>query len=66
MSNNKHTKRIQVTFTEKQWQLIQQLEGELGNSDSDIVRSIVISWLTEKSFISTSVKKRMQDTKSIT
>ena len=60
MTENGHTKRIQVTFTEKQWQLIQNLQGELGNSDSDIVRSIVISWLTEKSFISSSVKKRMQ------
>jgi len=59
MSNNKHTKRVQVSFTEKQWKLIQNLQGELGNSDSDVVRSIVISWLTEKSFISTSVKKRM-------
>ncbi len=59
MSNNKHTKRVQVSFTEKQWELIQNLQGELGNSDSDIVRSIVISWLTEKSLISTSVKKRM-------
>ena len=59
MSNNKHTKRVQVSFTEKQWELIQNLQGELGNSDSDIVRSIVISWLTEKSFISTSVKKRI-------
>ncbi len=59
MSNNKHTKRVQVSFTEKQWRLIQNLQGELGNSDSDVVRSIVIAWLTEKSFISTSVKKRM-------
>ena len=59
MSNNKHTKRVQASFTEKQWKLIQNLQGELGNSDSDVVRSIVISWLTEKSFISTSVKKRM-------
>ncbi|CAD6490246.1 MAG: hypothetical protein ANIMEMIM_00134 [Candidatus Argoarchaeum ethanivorans] len=59
MQENRHTKRVQVSFTEKQWDLIQNLQGEMGNSDSDIVRSIIISWLTEKSFISTSVKKRM-------
>ena len=63
MSENKHTKRVQVSFTNKQWELIKSLEGELGNSDSDIVRSIVISWLTEKSFISTTVKKRMEERK---
>jgi hypothetical protein len=60
MSNNKHTKRVQVSFTEKQWELIKNLQGELGNSDSDVVRSIVISWLTEKSFISTSAKNKME------
>jgi len=63
MSENKHTKRVQVSFTTKQWELIKSLEVELGNSDSDIVRSIVISWLTEKSFISTTVKKRMEEKK---
>ena len=60
MSDNKHTKRVQVSFTEKQWELIKNLQGELGNSDSDVVRSIVIAWLTEKSFISTSAKKKME------
>jgi len=60
MSDNKHTKRVQVSFTEKQWQLIQTLQGEMGNSDSDIVRSVVIGWLTEKSFISTSAKKKIE------
>ena len=63
MSENRHTKRVQVSFTNKQWELIKSLEGELGNSDSDIVRSIVVSWLTEKSFISTTVKKRMEKKK---
>ena len=63
MSNNKHTKRVQVSFTNKQWDLIKSLKGELGNSDSDIVRSIVISWLTEKSFISTTIKNRIEKKK---
>ncbi len=60
MSINKHTKRVQVSFTEKQWELIENLYGELGNSDSEVIRSIVIVWLTEKSFISTSAKKKME------
>jgi len=60
MSDNKHNKRVQVSFTGKQWELIKNLQGELGNSDSDIVRSIVVSWLTEKSFISTSAKSKMK------
>lgn len=52
------TKRVQVSFTEKQWELIEKFKGELGESDADIVRSMVIAWLSEKSFISSTVKKR--------
>lgn len=52
------TKRVQVSFTEKQWELLEKFKGELGESDADIVRSIVISWLSEKSFISSTIKKR--------
>ncbi len=52
------TKRVQVSFTEKQWELLEKLKGELGESDADVVRSIVISWLAEKSFISSTIKKR--------
>lgn len=51
-------KRVQVSFTEKQWELLEKFKGELGESDADIVRSIVISWLSEKSFISSTIKKR--------
>jgi len=60
MGDNKHNKRVQVSFTEKQWDLVQTLQGELGNSDSDVVRGIVMAWLTEKSFVSTSAKKKME------
>lgn len=52
------TKRVQVSFTEKQWELLEKLKGELGESDADVVRSIIISWLSEKSFISSTIKKR--------
>jgi hypothetical protein len=52
------TKRVQVSFTEKQWELLEKFKGELGESDADIVRSIVISWLSEKSFICSTIKKR--------
>ena len=51
-------KRVQVSFTEKQWELLEKFKGELGESDADIVRNIAIAWLSEKSFISSTVKKR--------
>ena len=54
------TIRVQVVFTKEQYQLIQKLKGEMGMSDSEVVRNIVIAWLAEKSFISTVLKNRIQ------
>jgi len=52
-------KRIQVTFTKEQWELIEKLKGEMGITDSEIVRNIVMGWLMEKSFISTTLKTKL-------
>ena len=54
-------KRVQVTFTEEQWNLIDNFRGEMGNGDSEIVRNIVLAWLSEKSFISVSVKGKLSE-----
>lgn len=51
-------KRIQVAFTSDQWNLIEKLRGEMGDSDANIIRNIVIAWLSEKSFISSTVKNK--------
>jgi len=50
-------KRIQVTFTEEQWRLLEGLKGLLGNEDAEMVRNIVLAWLAEKSVISTFLKQ---------
>lgn len=52
-------KRVQVTFTKEQWELIEKLKGELGITDSEIIRNITMGWLMEKSFISTSLKEKL-------
>ncbi len=52
-------KRIQVTFTKEQWDLIKKLKGEMGITDSEIVRNIVMGWLMEKSFISSTLKSKL-------
>ena len=54
-------KKIQVSFSDRQLDMIAQLKGEFGDTDSEVVRGIVIAWLAEKSFISTMVKKRITD-----
>jgi len=44
-------KKIQVTFSNGQWNVIEKLKGTIGDTDSEIVRNIVISYLSEKSYI---------------
>lgn len=55
--NRGKTKRVQVTFTEEQWMLIERFRGVMGTEDAEIVRNIVLAWLAEKSLISTLVKE---------
>lgn len=52
-------KRVQVTFTEEQWRLIERFKGVMGLDDAEIVRNIVLAWLSEKSVVATSVKESM-------
>jgi hypothetical protein len=41
-------KRVLVTFTQQQWELVRPLIGRMGRGDADTVRGIVVSWLFEK------------------
>lgn len=58
--NRDRVKRVQVTFTEEQWSLVESFRGIMGNEDAEIVRNIVLAWLAEKSLISEDVKGRMR------
>ncbi|MBF0804573.1 MULTISPECIES: CopG family transcriptional regulator [unclassified Neisseria] len=53
------SKKVQVSFSDKQIILLEHFKGELGETDAEIVRSIVIAWLAEKSFISTMIKQKI-------
>ena len=44
-------KRVMVNFTDRQWELLEKLRGILGNSDSEIVRNIVLMFLSEKGYL---------------
>ena len=49
--------KVQVYFTDEQWALVMRFKNAMGKSDADVVRTIVLAWLSEKSFISSSVKE---------
>ncbi|MEM2179125.1 MAG: ribbon-helix-helix protein, CopG family [Candidatus Aenigmatarchaeota archaeon] len=54
----KDSKKIQIILTKEQYELIQKLRGEMGNSNSEIVRNIVLNWLLENSFITSQIKEK--------
>ena len=51
-------KRVQVTFTEGQWNIIERFRGVMGNDDAEIVRNIVLAWLAEKSIVASTMKEK--------
>jgi|Deesub1362A_J573_1020465.scaffolds.fasta_scaffold01285_6 hypothetical protein len=61
MTQKEKVKRVQVTFTKNQWGLIEKLRGTLGQTDAEIIRNIVLMWLSEKSIVSTTIKKGMEE-----
>jgi Arc/MetJ-type ribon-helix-helix transcriptional regulator len=53
------SKKIQVSFSNEQIKLIHQLKGELGSSESEVIRVIVTCWLAEQGFIRSAVKEKI-------
>jgi hypothetical protein len=45
------SKKVQVTFSNGLWKLINKLRGTIGDNDAEIIKNIVISYLSEKSYI---------------
>ena len=52
-------RRVQVTFTEAQWALIESLRGIMGDNDATVVRNMCMAWLAEKSLLTTVAKERL-------
>lgn len=54
----KTSKQVPVKFTDEQLQIIDALVGPMGGTRADVVRGIVISWLSEKSIMSNLIKEK--------
>ncbi len=53
-------KKVQVKFSDGQWKLIEKLRGTIGDTDSEVIRNIVISYLSEKSYIKEEVSQKTE------
>ena len=56
---------MQVAFTEQQWKMISSLKGTIGDTDAEIVRNLVISWLAEKSLAAEAAKKNIREGREV-
>lgn len=45
-------KKVLVSLPEGIYKLVKELKGKIGESDSEVVRSMVISFLSEKGYLS--------------
>ena len=44
-------KKVLVSLPEGIFKLVRELKGQLGDSDSEVVRTMVISFLSEKGYL---------------
>ena len=54
------SKKIQVSFSDRQIDMINELRGEFGDSESEVVRTIVLIWLSENRLLHASLAKRQK------
>jgi len=59
---HKKVKRVQITFTAEQWNILRRLKGIMGNDDAEVIRNVVLSWLSEKSIIASAIKEILRET----
>ena len=45
------SERILVSFTSEQRKMLKSLNGIMGNTDAEIVRTIVMSWLSQQDYL---------------
>lgn len=49
--------KVFINFTDEQWRLLEKFRGIYGRSDSEIVKYIVMSYLSEKTYIKDEIEK---------
>ncbi|MAG08712.1 CopG family transcriptional regulator [Candidatus Woesearchaeota archaeon] len=54
------TAKIHVKFTKEQLDLISRLKGVLGGTNSEVVRTIVMTWLSEKSIVPEAIRRGLK------
>jgi predicted DNA-binding protein len=62
MGKNKN--QINVKLTDEQKEIVEKLVGPMGGTEAEVIRNIIVCWLSEKSIMSEIIKKRWLNGKS--
>lgn len=54
----KTSNQVNVKLTDEQKKMVEGLVGVMGGTEADVVRSILLAWLSEKSILTDFIKKR--------
>lgn len=52
--------RVHLTFNDKQTKLIDTLVGEIGDDRADVVKTIFLTWLSEKGITPSLIRQRLE------
>jgi hypothetical protein len=44
-------RKVLVSFTDQQYRMIQRFEGRMGSSMAEVVRNLILAYLSEKTYI---------------
>jgi len=56
--------KIQITLSREQLEMIERFIGTMGNTQATVARNIILAWLSEKSFITETVKGKGREEKT--
>jgi hypothetical protein len=54
----KASNQVNVKLTDEQKQIVEDLVGIMGGTDAEVLRSILLAWLSDKSILTDVIKKR--------
>lgn len=54
------TKRVNVSLTDEQVEMLREFNGIMGNNDSEIIRNILITWFKDQGLIAKYYEKNKE------
>jgi hypothetical protein len=51
-------KRVNISLSDEQIEMVREFKGIMGNSDSEIIRNILLAWFNEQGIINKAYHKK--------